>query len=101
VQLGQEADEVLKAAADDNGYLEYATPFEFLYETKTIVEALKPFAGWDRARPPVPAPTTWRPSTGFSPSGRRNCSTNWPDRSNSAVRISSGRSSIDRSPFHR
>jgi len=39
-----------KVNTDDNGYLEYATPFEFLYETKTIIEALKPFAGWDRSR---------------------------------------------------
>jgi hypothetical protein len=39
-----------KVNTDDNGYLEYATPFEFLYETKSIIEALKPFAGWDRAR---------------------------------------------------
>ena len=39
-----------KLNTDDNGYLEYATPFEFLHQTKTIIEALKPFAGWDRAR---------------------------------------------------
>lgn len=32
---------------DDNAYLEYATPFEFLHQTKTIVAALEPFAGYD------------------------------------------------------
>jgi hypothetical protein len=32
---------------DDNAYLEYATPFEFLDKTKTIVSALQPFAGLD------------------------------------------------------
>jgi hypothetical protein len=35
---------------DDNAYLEYVTPYEFLQRTRTIIEALKPFAGWDRAR---------------------------------------------------
>jgi len=39
-----------KLNTDDNGYLEYRTPFEFLYQTRTIIEALKPFAGWDRRR---------------------------------------------------
>jgi hypothetical protein len=39
-----------KINTDDNGYLEYATPFEFLQGTKAIVERLKPFAGWDRSR---------------------------------------------------
>lgn len=32
---------------DDNAYLEYQTPFEFLDRTESIVEALLPFAGWD------------------------------------------------------
>jgi hypothetical protein len=31
---------------DDNAYLEYATPFEFLETTKTIVAALAPYAGF-------------------------------------------------------
>jgi hypothetical protein len=35
---------------DDNSYLEYATPFEFLHPTRETIEALEPFAGWDRAR---------------------------------------------------
>lgn len=35
---------------DDNSYLEYATPFEFLQRTKPIVQALMPFAGFDRTR---------------------------------------------------
>lgn len=48
--LAASADVGTKVNTDDNGYLEYATPFEFLYETKTIIEALKPFAGWDRSR---------------------------------------------------
>ena len=34
---------------DDNAYLEYATPHEFLEQTSSILEALVPFAGWDRA----------------------------------------------------
>jgi len=32
---------------DDNAYLEYFTPFEYLGKTKTIVEKLLPFAGID------------------------------------------------------
>lgn len=32
---------------DDNAYLEYRTPFEFLGRTKDIVSALKPHAGWN------------------------------------------------------
>ena len=32
---------------DDNAYLEYQTPFEFIEKTETIVEALLPFAGWN------------------------------------------------------
>ena len=32
---------------DDNAYLEYRTPFEFLGSTKDIIRVLKPFAGWD------------------------------------------------------
>jgi spermidine synthase len=32
---------------DDNAYLEYKTPNEFLHRTHIIVEALKPFAGWN------------------------------------------------------
>ncbi|HTO62398.1 MAG TPA: fused MFS/spermidine synthase [Bradyrhizobium sp.] len=35
---------------DDDSYLEYATPHEFLERTKSIVDALAPFAGWDRSR---------------------------------------------------
>jgi len=35
---------------DDNSYLEYATPFEFLHSTRSIIEGLKPLAGWDRSR---------------------------------------------------
>ena len=35
---------------DDNAYLEYQTPFEFLDRTESIVEALLPFAGWDADR---------------------------------------------------
>lgn len=35
---------------DDNGYLEYATPNEFLDQTQPIIDALIPFAGWDRSR---------------------------------------------------
>jgi hypothetical protein len=34
---------------DDNGHLEYATPSEFLLPTKRILEALRPFANWDRS----------------------------------------------------
>jgi len=34
---------------DDNAYLEYATPYEFLEPTRAILEALVPFAGWDRS----------------------------------------------------
>ncbi len=32
---------------DDNAYLEYATPHEFLEKTKSIIESIKPFVGWD------------------------------------------------------
>jgi hypothetical protein len=32
---------------DDNAYLEYRTPFEFLRGTRDIVADLLPFAGWD------------------------------------------------------
>ncbi len=32
---------------DDNAYLEYHTPFEFLEKTESIVEALLPHAGWN------------------------------------------------------
>jgi len=32
---------------DDNAYLEYFTPFEFLEKTKSIVAALEPYAGFD------------------------------------------------------
>jgi spermidine synthase len=32
---------------DDNAYLEYSTPFEFLETTQTIVAALEPHAGFD------------------------------------------------------
>lgn len=35
---------------DDNAYLEYQTPFEFLDRTESLVDALLPFAGWDVAR---------------------------------------------------
>jgi spermidine synthase len=35
---------------DDNAYLEYRTPFEFIEPTKSIVAELLPFAGWDVAR---------------------------------------------------
>jgi spermidine synthase len=35
---------------DDNSYLEYATPLEYLHRTRETIEALKPFAGWDRKR---------------------------------------------------
>jgi hypothetical protein len=35
---------------DDNAYLEYATPHEFLNRTQSIVAALKPYAGWERSR---------------------------------------------------
>lgn len=31
---------------DDNAYLEYRTPFEFLEKTETIISALAPYAGW-------------------------------------------------------
>jgi len=34
---------------DDNAYLEYHTPHEFLETTRSIVEALVPYAGWDRS----------------------------------------------------
>ena len=34
---------------DDNAYLEYSTPFEFLETTQTIVAALEPHAGFDPA----------------------------------------------------
>ena len=34
---------------DDNAYLEYHTPHEFLEQTRSILEALVPFAGWDRS----------------------------------------------------
>lgn len=34
---------------DDNAYLEYHTPFEFLETTKQIVAALEPYAGFDPA----------------------------------------------------
>jgi len=34
---------------DDNAYLEYFTPFEFLEKTKDVVHALEPFAGFDDA----------------------------------------------------
>jgi spermidine synthase len=34
---------------DDNAFLEYATPFEFLHPTKEIVAALQPAAGFDPA----------------------------------------------------
>ncbi len=32
---------------DDNAYLEYRTPFEFIERTENIVDALLPYAGWD------------------------------------------------------
>jgi spermidine synthase len=32
---------------DDNAYLEYKTPFEFLDRTEAIVAELKDYAGWD------------------------------------------------------
>jgi len=32
---------------DDNAYLEYRTPFEFLRRTEDIVAQLLPYAGWD------------------------------------------------------
>lgn len=32
---------------DDNAYLEYKTPFEYIEKTEAIVEALLPFAGWN------------------------------------------------------
>jgi hypothetical protein len=32
---------------DDNAYLEYFTPFEFLDKTKSIVIGIEPFAGFD------------------------------------------------------
>ena len=44
------ADAGTKLNTDDNGYLEYKTPFEFLDRTRTIIEALNPFAGWERQR---------------------------------------------------
>jgi hypothetical protein len=34
---------------DDNAFLEYHTPFEFLNTTKEIVTALEPYAGFDPA----------------------------------------------------
>jgi hypothetical protein len=34
---------------DDNAYLEYFTPFEFLEKTRDVVGALEPFAGLDDA----------------------------------------------------
>jgi len=34
---------------DDNAFLEYFTPFEFLHPTKEIVAALEPYAGFDPA----------------------------------------------------
>ncbi len=43
---GQLGDEI---NTDDNAYLEYATPHEFLEQTSSILEALVPFAGWDRS----------------------------------------------------
>jgi len=33
---------------DDNAYLEYFTPFEFLDQTKSIIIGIEPFAGFDR-----------------------------------------------------
>jgi len=33
-----------KFNTDDNDYLEYGPPFEFLHQTKTIIEALRLFA---------------------------------------------------------
>jgi spermidine synthase len=35
---------------DDNAYLEYRTPYEFLARTEAIVGGLLPYAGWDTAR---------------------------------------------------
>ena len=32
---------------DDNAYLEYRTPFEFIEKTESIVSALTPYAGRD------------------------------------------------------
>jgi spermidine synthase len=43
--LGSTADDLLNT--DDNAYLEYHTPFEFLESTKTIVTGLIPYAALD------------------------------------------------------
>lgn len=40
-------DEERQINTDDNAYLEYKTPFEFLLPTDDIVAELLPYAGWD------------------------------------------------------
>lgn len=39
--------EVRAINTDDNAYLEYHTPFEFLGRTEGIISGLKPYVGWD------------------------------------------------------
>jgi hypothetical protein len=39
--------DVQQINTDDNAYLEYQTPFEFLRPTLDIVKDLVPYAGWD------------------------------------------------------
>ena len=43
--VGRSPDQELNT--DDNAYLEYRTPFEFLGGTEAIVRELLPYAGWD------------------------------------------------------
>jgi len=50
----------LAVNTDDNAYLEYRTPFEFLDRTEAVVEALAPFAGWDVDRLLPDAPEDFR-----------------------------------------
>ncbi len=59
---------------DDNSNLEYATPFEFLDRTKPIIQALKPFAGFDRSRIGGADAADLRKSIASMPSDNRNSS---------------------------
>ena len=54
--LGDAATRGNRINTDDNSSLEYRTPHEFLLQTRSIVQGLKPFTGWSRGRLKVASP---------------------------------------------
>jgi spermidine synthase len=57
---------------DDNAFLEYRTPFEYLDRTEAIVAALVPHAGWDVDRVLPHAPEAFRQHVKHAAAARRS-----------------------------